>query len=153
MSNAETLKAQAQQVSTRKGLLLVSWLCQIVVAGIFGMTLWFKFTGAPEAVWIFEELGVDPTGRLLAGGIEALVVILILIPRTAIFGALLAFGVMIAAIAAHLLVIGITTPVFSPDGTIQPIEDGNADLFLLAVITAASSLIVILIRWKAAAER
>jgi len=132
--------------------LLVSWICQIIVAGVLGMTIWFKFTAAPESVWIFEEIGVEPAGRLFTGVAEAVAVVLILIPRTAIFGALLAFGLMIGAIAAHLLVIGVTTPVFDVDGTMQPVEQGNADLFLLAVITAVTAAIVVAIRWRAAAE-
>ncbi len=136
----------------RRGLLLVSWICQIIVAGVLGMTIWFKFTAAPESVWIFEEIGVEPAGRLFTGVAEAVAVVLILIPRTAIFGALLAFGLMIGAIAAHLLVIGVTTPVFDVDGTMQPVEQGNADLFLLAVITAVTAAIVVAIRWRAAAE-
>jgi len=130
----------------------VSWICQIIVAGVLGMTIWFKFTAAPESVWIFEEIGVEPAGRLFTGVAEAVAVVLILIPRTAIFGALLAFGLMIGAIAAHLLVIGVTTPVFDVDGTMQPVEQGNADLFLLAVITAVTAAIVVAIRWRAAAE-
>ena len=131
---------------------MVSWICQIIVAGVLGMTIWFKFTAAPESVWIFEEIGVEPAGRLFTGVAEAVAVVLILIPRTAIFGALLAFGLMIGAIAAHLLVIGVTTPVFDVDGTMQPVEQGNADLFLLAVITAVTAAIVVAIRWRAAAE-
>ncbi len=79
--------------------------------------------------------------------------ILILIPRTAIFGALVALGVMVGAIAAHILVVGISTPAFADDGTMRPVDQGNADLFLLAVITAVSAAIVVAIRWKAAAAQ
>ncbi len=56
----------------RKGLLLVSWICQVVVAGILGLMIWVKFTGAPAVVWIFEELRVGHPGRLISGTVEAL---------------------------------------------------------------------------------
>ena len=41
----------------------VSWALQLVVAGILLQTLFFKFTGAAESVYIFSTLGVEPWGR------------------------------------------------------------------------------------------
>ena len=47
-----------------KKLLLV---LRIVAAGILLQTLYFKFTGSPESVYIFSQLGVEPWGRLFTG--------------------------------------------------------------------------------------
>jgi hypothetical protein len=39
------------------------WIAQIVVAGILLQTLYFKFSGAPESIYIFEKIGIEPCGR------------------------------------------------------------------------------------------
>jgi hypothetical protein len=44
-------------------MLKVSWLLQIVVAVILLQTLFFKFTGAEESVYIFSTLSLEPWGR------------------------------------------------------------------------------------------
>ena len=36
---------------------VVSWLLQLAVAGILLQTLFFKFTGAEESVYIFSTVG------------------------------------------------------------------------------------------------
>ena len=55
---------------------VLSWICQLVVAVILGQTLYFKFLGAPESVFIFQTLGVEPWGRLATGSFEAIAVVL-----------------------------------------------------------------------------
>ena len=42
--------------------LKLTWTAQVVAAVILGQTLFFKFTGAPEAVELFTTLGVEPFG-------------------------------------------------------------------------------------------
>jgi hypothetical protein len=84
------------------------WVAQLAAAAILGQTLVFKFGAAPESVWIFETLGVEPWGRLGSGAVEALAVALLLVPRTAVLGALLGAGTMLGAILSHVLVLGIT---------------------------------------------
>jgi len=84
-----------------------SWILQLVVAAILGQTLFFKFTGAPEARELFTTLGAEPWGRFGSGLIELLIVILVLWPRRAVYGALLAISVMAGAILSHLTVLGI----------------------------------------------
>ena len=37
---------------------VVSWGLQLVAAGILLQTLFFKFTGAAESIYIFSTLGV-----------------------------------------------------------------------------------------------
>ncbi len=85
----------------------VSWIAQIVSAAILGQTLFFKFTGAPEAVWIFSTLGVEPAGRIFTGAVEAIAVVLLLVPRTAALGGGVGLGLMGGAILSHLFVLGI----------------------------------------------
>ena len=48
----------------------LSWLLQVVVAVILLQTLFFKFTGAAESVYIFSTLGAEPWGRLGSGVVE-----------------------------------------------------------------------------------
>ena len=50
--------------------LAVSWICQLVAAVILGQTLYFKFTGAPESVYIFSTLHAEPWGRIGSGVLE-----------------------------------------------------------------------------------
>lgn len=82
-------------------------LLRIVSAGILLQTLFFKFSGAPESIYIFSTLGMEPLGRWLSGMIELTAAVLILHPRTQAFGAVLAIGVMAGAILSHLTVLGI----------------------------------------------
>jgi hypothetical protein len=112
---------------------IVSWILQIVVAAILFQTLFFKFSGAEESVYIFSTLGVEPWGRLLAATIELLAVGLILYPPTAIYGALLSLGVISGALASHVKL-----------GLI--VKDDGGLLFVLAVIVFLSSLAVVYLR-------
>jgi hypothetical protein len=79
------------------------WIAAIILA----QTLYFKFTGAEESVWIFQQLGVEPWGRLGSGVMELIAVILLILPRTAWLGALLGLGVISGAILSHLFLLGI----------------------------------------------
>src|SRR5258706_15856023 len=87
--------------------LVVSWVCQIIAAVILGQTLYFKFTGAPESVYIFSALGAEPWGRIGTGVLELVAVALLLYPRTPVLGAALAAGLMVGAIGAHLTRLGV----------------------------------------------
>jgi len=117
-----------------KPALIASWICQIVAAVILGQTLYFKFTGAPESVYIFSTLGAEPWGRIGSGILELLAVALLLYPRTPAIGAALAVGLMVGAIGAHLTKLGIE------------VQGDRGTLFGLAVAVAISSLIVLAIR-------
>ena len=67
-----------------KNLLL--WACRIIAALIMLQTLYFKFTAAPESVYIFSQVGMEPEGRIATAFAELLASILILIPRTSLIG-------------------------------------------------------------------
>ena len=90
-----------------KAQTLVSWLLQVAVAGILLQTLFFKFTGAEESVYIFSKLGAEPWGRIGSGGVELIASLLLLVPATAPLGAIITIGVMGGAIVSHLTILGI----------------------------------------------
>jgi len=112
----------------------VSWAAQIVVAAILLQTLFFKFTGAPESVYIFETLGLEPWGRIGSGMAELVASVLLLVPATAALGALLALGVILGALGAHLTRLGIE------------VQGDGGLLFGLALVVLVGSLTVLWLR-------
>jgi uncharacterized membrane protein YphA (DoxX/SURF4 family) len=114
--------------------IVVSWMLQIVVAVILLQTLFFKFTGAPESVYIFSTLGAEPWGRIASGVVEMIAAILLLLPATVTIGAVLAVGVMVGAIMSHLTVLGIE------------VQGDGGLLFALALTVFVGSAIVLVLR-------
>ncbi len=57
-----------------------SWACQIVAVVILVQTLYFKFSAAPESVYIFTKVGMEPLGRIGSGVAELIAAILLLVP-------------------------------------------------------------------------
>ncbi len=98
----------------------VAWAGQLVAAAILGMAAPAKFLGDPTAVAIFQQLHADPVGRLGTGSLEVLAVLLLLIPRTAAYGALLTMGLMSGALLSHVFVLGLRI-------------DGDPSMFFMAV--------------------
>ena len=86
---------------------ILYWLTRIVAAFLMLQTLYFKFTASEESVYIFQTVGLEPVGRLSVGIAELVASILLLVTSVAWIGALVGFGLMIGAIASHLLVLGI----------------------------------------------
>lgn len=118
---------------------ITSWALQVLSAVILGQTLYFKFTAAPEPVYIFTTLGVEPWGRIAAAVSELVAVVLLLVPRTSVIGAAMSLGIMLGAIGAH----------FGPLGIVVKDDDGL--LFALAVTVFVSSVIILLLRRAQAA--
>jgi uncharacterized membrane protein YphA (DoxX/SURF4 family) len=85
---------------------VVSWICQLVAAGIMLETLFFKFTAAPESVYIFQKMGTEPWWRWGQGIWELLASICLLIPRLRWAGGILTTGAMMAAILSHMTWLG-----------------------------------------------
>ncbi|HRQ72473.1 MAG TPA: hypothetical protein PLU35_05540 [Phycisphaerales bacterium] len=111
-----------------------SWVLQVIVAIILGQTLFFKFSGAEEAVHIFSTLGVEPWGRYATAFAELATVVLLLVPRLAVYGALLGLGVIAGAIVSHLTVLGI-----------EVADDGGL-LFAMALIVFAACATIVALR-------
>ncbi len=116
------------------GAAALSWILQVVAAVILFQTLFFKFTGAEESVYIFTTLGMEPWGRIGSGVAELVAVVLLLIPRSAVLGACVSLGVISGAIASHVTKLGIV------------VKDDGGLLFALALVVFACSLGVLLIR-------
>jgi uncharacterized membrane protein YphA (DoxX/SURF4 family) len=112
----------------------VSWAAQLIAAAILLQTLFFKFTAAPESVYIFEALGVEPWGRIGSGLAELIASVLLLIPATAAVGALLAAGVMVGANLSHLTTLGID------------VQGDGGLLFAMACLVLLCSLTVLWLR-------
>lgn len=107
------------------------WVLRIIAAGIMLQTLFFKFTGAAETIYIFETVGMEPFGRYASGIAELIASILLLIPSTTWLGAILGLGVMLGAIASHLTVLGIE------------VQGDGGTLFAMAVAVFISSAILL----------
>jgi uncharacterized membrane protein YphA (DoxX/SURF4 family) len=115
---------------------VLSWVLQAVVAVILLQTLFFKFTGAPESVYIFSKLGAEPWGRIASGVFELVAAALLLFPRTAAVGALMSLGVISGAIFSHLTKLGVALTEVGDRG----------ELFALALVVFAGSAVVLSIR-------
>ncbi|MCC6908798.1 MAG: DoxX family protein [Phycisphaerales bacterium] len=109
---------------------VVGWVARILAAVILLQTLFFKFSGSAESVYIFSTLGVEPWGRWLSGVAELAAAVLLLIPSTGWLGALLGLGIMLGAIASHLTRLGIV------------VHDDGGLLFALALTVSACCAIV-----------
>ena len=100
----------------------IGWLLRIVAAIILLQTLFFKFTGAEESVYIFTALGIEPWGRFVTGSFELFASILILYPLSTGMGALLGMCLMLGAIFSHITVLGLV------------VKDDGGQLFIYACI-------------------
>lgn len=109
---------------------IIIWLLRIIAALIMLQTLYFKFSAAPESVFIFSSLGLEPYGRIGIGVLELIASVLILIPVSSAFGALLAMGLMTGAIFSHATKLGII------------VMDDGGQLFIYAILVFLCSLIL-----------
>ncbi len=112
---------------------IAPWVLRIIAALIMLQTLYFKFTGAEESVYIFSQLGMEPWGRIGTGVFELIASVLILYPKTTFFGSVLAIGLMSGAIIAHFTKLGI------------PVKNDGGQLFFYALSVLVSSLILAII--------
>lgn len=110
-----------------------SLVFRLIAIVILGQTLFFKFTAAPESVYIFTTLGMEPWGRILTGVAELVACVLLAIPRTAAVGAIMTLGIISGAIGGHLTKLGIV------------VQDDGGLLFGLALTVFASAAIVLLL--------
>jgi hypothetical protein len=92
---------------TSVSITALSWLLRLTAAAILVQTLFFKFTAAPESVYIFTKVHAEPWGRIGAGTVELIAAVLLLTPRLNWMGSLMALAVMAGAIVSHLTVLGI----------------------------------------------
>lgn len=118
-----------------RAFVIASWVLRGTAAVILLQTLFFKFTGAAESVYIFTTLGMEPWGRIGSGVAELIASVLLLLPRTVVFGAVLSLGVIGGAIVSHLTKLGIALPEVGDRG----------ELFALAVVVFLCSATLLLL--------
>ena len=94
-------------------------------------TLYFKFSGAEESIYIFTTVGMEPWGRIAVGVMELIAAVLLIITPKAWLGAGLGLGLMAGAICMHLVILGIE------------VNGDGGQLFLYAVIVAVCSAYVL----------
>ena len=116
-----------------KAFLVTSWILRIIAAAILLQTLYFKFSGAKESVYIFSTLGMEPWGRIGSGIVELIASILLLVPNTITIGAALSICTMLGAIFFHLTKLGLALTAVGDHG----------ELFALAVIVLFASTTVL----------
>ena len=123
-----TVAMQQASAKLSSSAVVVGWVLRLVAAVILLQTLFFKFTGAPESVYIFTKLSeflahfVAPIfgtsfaamvarseafSRLGSGVMELVAAILLIWPRYPWAGAILAFAATGGAIASHLTFLGL----------------------------------------------
>ena len=126
-------------------MLVVSWICRIAAAIILLQTLFFKFTAAPESVYIFTKLGtlvhtyipfvsigtIEVSGRIGSGIMELIAAVLLLTPRFVWAGAVLAMAATGGAIVSHLTFLGIE------------VQGDKGLLFFLAIAVLVTSAIAL----------
>jgi hypothetical protein len=112
-----------------KTFTILSWVLRGIAAVILLQTLFFKFSGAKESVYIFTAVGMEPWGRFGSGVVELLASILLLVPRTVVYGAGISLVVISGAIFFHLTKLGIALPAV----------DDKGELFTLAVVVFVCS--------------
>jgi putative oxidoreductase len=117
--NGQAIPVMSRTMTT--SVLVLSWICRAAAAIILLQTLFFKFTAAPESVYIFTKLGifvhsylpfapvetVQVSARIGSGVMELIAAILLLTPRFVWAGAILAMAATGGAIASHLTFLGI----------------------------------------------
>jgi len=107
---------------------ILPWMLRILAALILLQTLFYKFSAAEESVYIFSTLGMEPWGRIGTGVGELIASILILIPATTGFGAMMGIGLMGGAIFFHLTRLGIS------------VKGDGGQLFIYALLVFVSCI-------------
>lgn len=129
--------------SPDRALRLLTWPLALWIAWVFLSYEEDKLGGSPGSVWLFQTLAdwlwigpYEKPFRLAVGIAEIVASLLVVLPATRLYGALLSLGIITGAIFFH---------VFSPIG-IDPFEDG-AKLFKEAVsVWFASAAILLVMR-------
>jgi uncharacterized membrane protein YphA (DoxX/SURF4 family) len=116
--------------------IIITWVLRLLAAVIMLQTLYFKFSGAEESVFIFTKLGMEPYGRIGIGVMELIASVLILYPRTTGLGALLGMGLMSGAIFFHLTKLGFV------------VMDDGGQLFIYAALVFISCFALVLLYRK-----
>ncbi len=141
--SAQVISTVGRPMTT--SILVFSWVCRVVAAVILLQTLFFKFTAAPESIYIFTKLGtfihsyvpiasigmVEVSARIGSGMMELIAAVLLLTPRFVWAGAVLAMVATGGAIVSHLTFLGIE------------VQGDKGLLFFLAIAVFVTSAIAL----------
>jgi uncharacterized membrane protein YphA (DoxX/SURF4 family) len=114
---------------------ILLWVCRLLAAVIMLQTLYYKFSGAEESVYIFTQLGIEPWGRIGSGIVELVAAVFLLYPPLTVYGAVLALGTMSGAIAAHAFKLGIS------------VKGDSGQLFIYALLVFVCSGVLLVKYW------
>lgn len=109
-------------------------VARLLSAVILLQTLVFKFTASVESVYIFSTLGMEPWGRITIGILELIAAVLLLVPATTAYGAVLASALMGGAIYFHLTKLGLS------------VQGDHGQLFVYALVVFFCSVFVVVTR-------
>ena len=84
------------------GTVVLLWVAKLLAAGILGYAAFLKLLSHQAEIDLFTQLGWEPHGRYLIGGLEILAALMLIVPQSTIYGAFLGLGVMLGAIIGHL---------------------------------------------------
>ncbi len=84
----------------------ILWGVRCMLALAIGAAGTAKFLGAPMMVDVFTQIGIGQWFRYFTGGVELAGVVLLVVPSTGLWGALILGGTMVGAVFTHLTVIG-----------------------------------------------
>jgi len=79
---------------------------QIIAAAILFTAAAMKFVGNPDAIHVFQSLGMEPQGRYIIGILEFFTALFLLSPLAAL-GSVLSVSIMCGAIIAHVTKLGL----------------------------------------------
>jgi FtsH-binding integral membrane protein len=105
-----------------KPITILSWAVRGIAAAIMLQSLFFKFSGAPESIYIFTTVGGEPWMRYATGFAELVASILLFVPGKQAYGALLGLGVISGAIFFHLTQLGVV------------VQNDGGTLFIMACV-------------------
>ena len=96
----------AGESRSSKAVNITFWILQGLLAAAFLVAGTTKLAGPQMQITFFEEIGLGQWFRYFTGGLEVIGAILVLVPRTAVVGAVLLAMIMVGAVDIHLLITG-----------------------------------------------
>lgn len=123
------MKVFGQNLTTKD---LIHVIPRLIVVIVIGQTLPFKYSGHPESIWIFEQMGWEPWGRYMIAIIET-IAILLLLSSWYIIGAIISLSIISAANFLHFTRLGLE---INGDGGL---------LFRLSILVIICSLSIVVV--------
>jgi putative oxidoreductase len=114
----------------------LTWAMQAIATLIMFQTLFYKFSGAEESIYIFTTVGMEPWGRYGSGVVELIASILLMMPSLVWLGAVIGAGTMAGALFFHLTILGVQ------------VKGDHDQLFAYALITFICCIGVMWMRRK-----